>query len=97
MHCILVVSVMSVAQVPVDSLYLTNDHNEAIFPIETGEFVSFQMRNGGHYEVHGVNLDSARPDLSPLAASRSFACGAAVTIAMILYRKFIIFWSLFSA
>jgi hypothetical protein len=43
-------------QVSVDSLYLTDDTNHAVFANDRGQFSSFQLINGGHYEVHGDGM-----------------------------------------
>jgi len=40
-------------QVSSDSVYLTDDTNHAIFPNDRGDFTTYQLCIGGHYQVHG--------------------------------------------
>jgi hypothetical protein len=52
-------------QVSVDSLYLTDYTYHAVFANDRGQFSSFQLNNGGHYEVHG---DGMAEEMLPNAA-----------------------------
>jgi len=40
---------MIAVQVAVESLYLTDDTNHAVFPNNNGEFASYQLSDGGHF------------------------------------------------
>ncbi|XDV51924.1 hypothetical protein PO909_020716 [Leuciscus waleckii] len=40
-------------QIDVGSIYLTDDTNVVIFPLEDGRFSSFDLNERAHYEVHG--------------------------------------------
>jgi len=47
-----------VLQIDGNGMYLTDDHNTAVFPDDSGDFVSYQLASSSHYEVHGSALNS---------------------------------------
>ncbi|XP_027132668.1 uncharacterized protein LOC113745337 [Larimichthys crocea] len=55
-------------QINMDSLYITDAANVAIFPVESGCFSSLDLSNHGHYEVHGEVGDTAGTPRAPAAA-----------------------------
>ena len=59
-----------------DSLYITDATNVAIFPIESGCFSSLDLFDHGHYEIHGDVWDTVGAPTAPAPApapSRQFA------------------------
>ena len=62
---------MIVVQVAVESLYLTDDTNHAVFPNNNGEFASYQLSDGGHYEVHGDGTSTMEETLPNSTSSRN--------------------------
>ena len=80
-----------VAQTPVESLYLTDDGNRAVFPDERGTFDTLSMTHGGHYQVNGPQSEGAveTPTTSPAARSPapSFAFAARPTASWTSAKK----------
>ncbi|KAK5870632.1 hypothetical protein PBY51_003563 [Eleginops maclovinus] len=60
-------------QVQKDTIYLTDDHNIAIFPEENGHFISVDLVDRGHYEVHGDASASAAAAPPPPPATATAA------------------------
>ncbi|KAK5859360.1 hypothetical protein PBY51_020922 [Eleginops maclovinus] len=63
-------------QVQKDTIYLTDDHNIAIFPEENGHFISVDLVDRGHYEVHGdasASAAAAPPPPPPPATATAAA------------------------
>ncbi|CAL8310908.1 unnamed protein product [Gadus morhua 'NCC'] len=63
-------------QVSMDSLYITDAANIAIFPVESGLFSSLDLFDHGHYEIHGDVWDTVGAPTAPAPApapSRQFA------------------------
>lgn len=67
----------TITQVLKNTVYLTDDHNVAIFPEPDGHFISVDLVDRGHYEVHGDASAAAAAAPPPPATATAAVEGGA--------------------